>query len=73
MVNSFSDVIDTLGGVAKFSRAVGMKQNSARAARKRNSLAVVWFPKVAEVAAERGLHDITVEKLVELAADRQAA
>jgi hypothetical protein len=73
MVNSFSDVIDTLGGVAKFSRAVGMKQNSARQARKRNSLAVVWFPKVAEVAEAEGHHEITVERLVTLAAERQAA
>jgi hypothetical protein len=73
MVNSFSEVIDALGGATKFSRAIGMDPNTGRAARKRESIAVSWFPKIAELAAERGRHDITVEKLVELASERRAA
>lgn len=73
MVTSFVEVIDALGGTAKFSRAIEMPENSARQAKKRNSIAVRWFPVIATVAAEKGRHDITVEKLVELAAERQAA
>lgn len=73
MVNSFADVIDALGGTAKFARAVGMKPNTAKMAKARDSISPAWWPAVAEAAVTVERHDITVEKLVELAARRRAA
>lgn len=73
MVNSFAEVIDALGGTAQFARAVGMKPNTAKMAKSRDSIAPAWWPAVtgAAVAVER--QDITVERLAELAARRRAA
>lgn len=73
MINSFSDVIDTLGGTAKFARAVGMKPNTAKMVRQRNSISPIWWASITDAASKAGHHDITVEKLAELAAQRRAA
>jgi hypothetical protein len=73
MVNSFTDVIDALGGTAKFARAVGMKPNTAKMAKARGSISPAWWTAVAGAAVTVERHDITVEKLAELAARRRAA
>lgn len=78
MVNSFKDVIDELGGVARLARALDVKPNTIRQARKRDSLAPRYFPQVVKLAAVAGANDITAERLLELAAaksppSRQAA
>ena len=73
MVNSFTDVIDALGGTAKFARAVGMKPNTAKMAKARDSISPGWWPAVVKAAEEAGRLDITAEKLMALAADRRAA
>jgi hypothetical protein len=73
MVTSFSDVIAALGGTAKFSRAIGMKANTAKMAKARDSIAAEWWVAVADAAAKANRPDITVEKLAELAAQRRAA
>lgn len=73
MVNSFSDVIDALGGTAKFARAIGMKANTAKMAKARDSIAAEWWKSVADAAAESGRDDISVERLAELAAQRRVA
>lgn len=73
MVNSFSDVINALGGTAKFARAIGMKANTAKMAKSRDSIAAEWWVAVAAAAADAGRPDISVEKMAELAAQRRAA
>jgi hypothetical protein len=73
MVNSFSDVINALGGTAKFADAVGMKANTAKMAKRRNSISPAWWPEIARAAAAAQRHDITLERLAELAARRRAA
>jgi hypothetical protein len=73
MVNSFIDVIDALGGTTKFARAVGMKPNTAKMAKARGSISPAWWTAAAAAAAAAGRHDISVEKLAELAAQRRAA
>lgn len=73
MVNSFAEVIDALGGTAKFARAVGMKPNTAKMAKARDSIAPEWWTAVTGAASAIERHDITVEKLAELAAQRRAA
>jgi hypothetical protein len=71
MVNTFRDLIDKMGGPAAFGRAVGMEPNSAKQARRRNSLSPQWFAPAVEAAQEKGLDDVTVERLVEWAAERR--
>lgn len=71
-MNSFSDVIDALGGTAKFASAVGMKPNTAKMAKARDSISPSWWPAVVKAAEERG-EDITLERLAALAAERRSA
>lgn len=73
MVNSFTDVIDALGGTAKFARAVGMKPNTAKMAKARDSISPGWWPAVVEAAKEAGRDDITSDRLIALAAQRRAS
>jgi hypothetical protein len=73
MVQTFQDVIDKLGGVASFADAVGMKQNTAKVARRRNSIGAHWFPVVARVARERGVPEIDEAALSQLARERRSA
>lgn len=73
MVNSFQDVIDGFGGVSKFAAAVGMKPNTAKMARARNKLSDRWFAPTVAAAQERGLAEITADRLIQLAAERSAA
>jgi hypothetical protein len=51
---------------------VGMEPNAARQARKRNSLSPEYFPNIVRLAAIKDVHDITAERLMELAAARRA-
>jgi hypothetical protein len=73
MIQDFRAVIDRFGGVAAFADATGMQPNTAKVARQRNSLSVQWFAKVARVAEDRGLSDVTLERLAELAEERRSA
>tara|TARA_R110000868_G_scaffold177859_2_gene417017 strand:+ start:671 stop:892 length:222 start_codon:yes stop_codon:yes gene_type:complete len=73
MISSFSDVINALGGTAKFARAIGMKANTAKMAKSRDSIAPEWWMAVAAAANEAGRYDISAERLAELAAERRAA
>lgn len=73
MVNSFSDVIGALGGTTRFANAVGMKPNTAKMARARDSISPSWWPAVIKAAEDAGKSEITLEKLAELAAQRRAA
>ena len=72
MVNSFPDVITKFGGPTAFGEAIGMAANTAKQARTRKSIAAKWFIPIADAARERGLDDITVERLAQLAQERAA-
>ena len=71
MVNSFSDVIAKFNGPAAFGRAIGMNREAAKQANRRNSLSADWFAATARAAQERGLREITVKKLADLAEQRR--
>jgi hypothetical protein len=70
MVNSFSELIDRFGGPAAFGRAIGMTPNAAKQAKRRDSLAAERFGATIRAAEANGFHDITAERLVELAEQR---
>lgn len=71
MINSFAELIEKFGGPAKFGRAVGMTPGAAKQAKRRDSVAVEYFPAVAKAAQDREIQGVTVKKLVELAATRK--
>ena len=73
MISSFAEVIDALGGASKFAAAVGMKPNTAKMARARDSISPAWWPSVAAAAQQINRGDINIEKLAQLAAKRRAA
>lgn len=73
MVNSFAEVIDAFNGPAAFGRTVGMLPNAAKQAKRRNSLSPQYFAATAQAAQDRGLREITLKRLVELAEVRRRA
>ena len=70
MINTFAELIDRFGGPAKFGRAVGMSPGAAKQAKRRNRVAVTYFPAVAQAAQDRDIQGVTVKKLVEMATGR---
>ncbi len=66
-MQSFAEVIDRFGGPAEFARAVGMKPNAAKQARRRKSLAPRWFTPTAEAAQKRGFAEIDERTLSKIA------
>lgn len=73
MVNSFAELIEQFGGPAKFGRAVGMTPGAAKQAKRRNRVAVTYFPAVAKAAQDRSIPGVSVKRLVEMATDRANA
>lgn len=73
MIQTFSDVIDRFEGPAKFARAVGMNPGAAKQAKRRNSLSSEWFAATVRAAQERGLTEITADRLLEIAEQRRSA
>lgn len=71
MVNSFSEVIERFNGPAAFARAVGMSAGAAKQAKRRDSLSAEWFAATARAAQDRGLREITVKRLAELAEQKR--
>lgn len=67
MVNTFSDVIERFDGPAAFAREVGMSAGAAKQAKRRDSIAAEWFAATARAAQRRGLKEITIKRLAEIA------
>lgn len=73
MVNSFADVIERFNGPAAFAREVGMTPGAAKQAKRRDSLSAEWFAATASAAQRKGLSEITLDRLAELAQRRRQA
>lgn len=64
---SVADIVDQLGGPTKFGEICGFTVNQASRGsdiRRRGSIPVDYWPKIVEIAFERGLQ-ITYETLVQ--------
>jgi hypothetical protein len=52
-MQSFTDIIDLFDGPAAFGREIGMDPNTAKQAKRRNSLSPRWFAATARAARRR--------------------
>lgn len=59
-------VFKKFGGPAAFSRAIGIKPSAASEMKRRASIPVEYWQKLVAAAKERGVHELTYEKLVKL-------
>ena len=67
VMQSISALINDLGGPTKAAELLGLPAATTVASwRKRGSIPVDHWPRVLEVARERGLQDLNYEKLVEM-------
>lgn len=76
-MQSFADIIDLFDGPAAFGREIGMDPNTAKQARRRNSLSPRWFAATARAARRRAeagdgkFNSIDERLLAELAENRR--
>lgn len=71
-MNSVRELIDAFGGPTAFSKIIEKRPSTASEMKRNRSIAVDYWPKVIEAAAERGMEGVTAEFLMRLHA-REAA
>lgn len=69
-MDTFSDIIDAFGGASDFSRALGIKYETARKMRQRDVISTAHWPRLVAAARERGIEGISAEALAEIAIRR---
>lgn len=57
-------IFERFGGPAELGRAIGKSTEHATLMRRRGSIPPIYWSKLIDVAAERGLADITYEQIV---------
>ena len=73
VMQSFSDIIDRLGGSTALARALDRPAGTVRQWRNRNSVPAWQWSRLVSVARARGLTSVTPEALAEIAASRPPA
>lgn len=63
-MNSVEDVFDRFQKTSAFADALGLKLSAASEMRRRKSIPVRYWPKLVEVARERGFDEINNDTLV---------
>lgn len=63
-MNSVEDVFEKFKKTSVFADALGLKLSAASEMRRRKSIPVRYWPKLVEVAQERGFDEITNDTLV---------
>jgi hypothetical protein len=72
-MDSFSDLIDKLGGAAAVAVVLGIPESHARTMKARDSIPVERWERVVGAAKARGLSGVTYEALTKLAASKRSA
>ena len=70
-MESFSDLIDKLGGYLKLSEVLGLPRGTVSAMKTRNSIPPEHWPVIAREAERLGLPGVTLDSLAELRGPRQ--
>ena len=64
---TISDLITAFGGPTDFANALALKTPSVATEMRRNgSIRVVYWPRIVEAAAERGIPDVTFDSLAKM-------
>lgn len=71
-MNTVEDVFTKFEKTSAFADALGLKLSAASEMRRRKSIPVRYWPRLAEVARERGFDEITYDTLVAMHAERAA-
>ncbi len=71
-MDTFTSVIDTLGGSAVVARGIKANPGTIRQQRLRDSVPPEYWPRLVAFAVEQGRDDVTLAKLAELAARPKA-
>lgn len=72
-IRTAADVIDAFGGATSFAAIIGRKPSTASEMKRNGSIPARYWLKVVEAAGEKGLADITLERLAEIAASPPTA
>lgn len=72
-MDSFSDLIGSLGGSAAVSRGINERQGTVRQWRLRNSIPPEYWPRIVSFAKDHQKPEVTLEVLVNLAQAKAAA
>lgn len=73
-MNSVPELIDAFGGPTAFSKIIEKRPSTASEMKRNRSIAVDYWPKIIEAAAERGIEGVTAEFLMRIhAQEREAA
>jgi hypothetical protein len=68
-----TEIIDALGGNTVVARRIGKTPSAVSEMKRRGSIPVRYWSEIASLAGERGLKEITVQKLADLHAQMERA
>jgi hypothetical protein len=71
LMDTVDDVFAEFGGPTALGRAIGVKPSTASEMKRRQSIPIDYWQKLTEAARERGLEDLTYEKLVSIHTDQR--
>jgi hypothetical protein len=70
-METFADIIDTLGGSAAVARGIGLLPGTVRQMRRRGRIPPEYWPSLVDFAASRGVVNVTLIVLADLAARKR--
>lgn len=69
-MQTFGDLFDKFDGPARVGQAIGVSTIHAANMKRRGSIPPRYWPRLVQAATERGISEVTADKLAELAAAR---
>lgn len=69
-MNTFAEVIDSLGGYARLAAVIGVSAGTVSSMRSRNSIPAAYWRRIVNEAARQGIDGISFETLA-LIAERE--
>ena len=66
-LDSFSDIIEAMGGPAAFGAAIGIPDSHARAMKTRDSIPPEYWPRTVRAAEAKGLAGVTAAVMAAIA------
>jgi hypothetical protein len=66
-METFSDIIGSFGGPAKFAEAINIKGFHAQSMKERDSIPPAYWADTVSAALQRDIEGVTLEKLADLA------
>lgn len=71
-MNTFRQIIGQWPSLSEFAADIGVNYDTAKAMRRRDSIAPAHWPVIVEAAKRRGIRGVSLERLVRLHAEAAA-